>query len=142
MSDLNNQNNAETVQAGQVQTELLDQLLKPEVQESLVTLIDQLPKLTEMVIAMNKSYEFAQSIATDEVLKNDTVGAVKEIAVPVADSMKHIAKNVLEAKERAEASNEVFGLFGILKMMKDPQAQKLFRFMNAYLQVAAEQTRD
>ncbi|MEC0305134.1 DUF1641 domain-containing protein, partial [Terribacillus saccharophilus] len=28
--------------------------------------------------------------------------------------------------------------FGLLKLLKDPQAQKMFRFVNAYLQISAE----
>ena len=64
----------------QSQRDLIDQLLKPEVQESLTTLVEQLPKLTELVNILTKSYDFAQSVATDEVLKNDTVGAITEIA--------------------------------------------------------------
>jgi len=122
----------------QEQLDIVSQLLKPEVQESLTALVTQLPKLTELVNILTKSYTFVQGVATDEVLKSDAVGAIKEMAAPVTDSVKNIAANVIEAKDRAEASTEVIGLFGLLKMVKDPQAQKLFRFLNAYLQVAGE----
>ncbi|AJS60587.1 DUF1641 domain-containing protein [Paenibacillus sp. IHBB 10380] len=121
--------------------DVLDQLLKPEVQESLSALIEQLPKLTEIVKVMTKSYDFAHSVATDDVLKSDTVGAITEIVGPVKDSVKNIAGTVIEAKDRAEASNEVIGVFGLLKMLKDPQAQKMFRFVNAYLQVSEERSK-
>lgn len=121
--------------------DVLDQLLKPEVQESLSALIEQLPKLTEIVNAMTKSYDFAHSVATDDTLKSDTVGAITEIVGPVKDSVKNIAATVIEAKDRAEESNEVIGLFGLLKMVKDPQAQKVFRFVNAYLQVSEEKSK-
>ena len=46
----------------------LEQLLKPEVQESLTTLVDNLPKLTEMLTVMTKAYDFGKSVATDPVL--------------------------------------------------------------------------
>lgn len=118
--------------------DIVDQLLKPEVQESLTVLVQQLPKLTELVDVLTKSYDFAKTVATDETLKSDTVGAIAEIAGPVTEKVKNLAATVIEAKDRAEASNEVIGLFGLLKMLKDPQAQKLFRFVNAYLQVAGE----
>lgn len=121
------------------QLDVLDQLLKPEVQQSLTILVEQLPKLTELVCILTKSYEFAQSVTTDEVLKSDTVGAIQEIINPLTHSVKSIAATAIEAKDRAEESNEAIGLFGILKMLKDPQAQKLFRFVNAYLQVSKEQ---
>lgn len=118
--------------------DVLDQLLKPEVQESLTVLVDQLPKLTQLVGVLTKSYDFVQAVASDEVLKSDTVGAIKELAEPVTHSVKNMAATVIEAQDRANESKEVIGVFGLMKMMKDPQAQKLFRFLNAYLQVAGE----
>ncbi len=116
----------ETVQisASQGQLDVLDQLLKPEVQESLTTLVEQLPKLTELVNILTKSYDFAQTVATDEVLKSDTVGAITELVEPVKDTVKSMAATAIEAKDRADESNEVIGLFGLLKLLKDPQAQK------------------
>ncbi|HGH7174489.1 TPA: DUF1641 domain-containing protein [Bacillus wiedmannii] len=130
----------ETVQisASQGQLDVLDQLLKPEVQESLTTLVEQLPKLTELVNILTKSYDFAQNVATDEVLKSDTVSAITELVEPVKDTVKSMAATAIEAKDRADESNEVIGLFGLLKLLKDPQAQKMFRFVNAYLQISAE----
>ncbi|MDA7027981.1 DUF1641 domain-containing protein [Bacillus sp. CLL-7-23] len=122
----------------QSQRDLIDQLLKPEVQESLTVLVDQLPKLTELVNILTKSYDFAQSVATDEVLKNDTVGAITEILEPVKETAKDIAQTAIEAKDRAEHNNEVIGLFGLLRMLKDPQAQKMFRFAQCYLQILSE----
>ena len=113
----------------QEQLDILDHLLKPEVQKSLNALVEQLPKLTEMVTVLTEYYDVAQSLATDEVLKNDTVGAIKEVAEPVIGTVKNVAATAIEAKDRAEDSTEVIGLFGMLKMLKDPQAQKLFRFM-------------
>lgn len=118
--------------------DLLNQLLNPEVQESLTNLVAMLPKLNELVTVLTKTYDVVQSLATDEVLKNDTVNAVKEMAQPVCDSAKTLAQTVIEAKDRAEESTEVIGIFGLLRMLKDPQVQKLFRFINAFLQVSAE----
>ena len=138
MSETIIQSKSEQLTSSQEKLDVLDQLLKPEVQESLTTLVEQLPKLTELVNLLTKSYDFAQSVATDEVLKNDTVGAITEIATPVVDSVKGLAATVIEAKDRAELNNEVIGLFGLLKMIKDPEAQKLFRFANAFLQISAE----
>jgi uncharacterized protein YjgD (DUF1641 family) len=138
MSETITQSQTEQLNARQKQLDVLDQLLKPEVQESLNTLVEQLPKLTELVNILTKSYDFAQSVATDDVLKNDTVSAISEIATPVVHSVKGLAANAIEAKDRAEANNDVIGLFGLLKMLKDPQAQKLFRFAQAFLEVSSE----
>jgi uncharacterized protein YjgD (DUF1641 family) len=118
--------------------DLLDQLLKPEVQQSLTTLVDQLPKLAEVVTLLTKAYDFAQLVATDEVLKNDTVSAVKEVADPVIGAVKNVAANAIEAKDRADSSKESVGLFSLLKMLKDPEVQNVLRFVNSFLQVTAE----
>lgn len=122
----------------QQKQDLLDQLLKPEVQESLSTLVEQLPKLTEAVTLLTKAYDLAQLVATDEVLKSDTVNAVKEVAEPVIGSVKNLASAAIEAKERADEATEAVGLFGVLKLLKDPEVQKLLRFANAFLQIQAE----
>lgn len=120
--------------------QVLDQLLKPEVQASLTELIEQLPQITQLVGMLTKSAQFVQSVASDEVLKSDTVGAIKEVAEPVVHSVKHLAANVIEAKDRAETSNENITVFGLMKMLKDPQVQKMLRFMNAFLQVSGERS--
>ncbi|WP_050616354.1 DUF1641 domain-containing protein [Bacillus testis] len=126
--------------SNQEQQDVIDQLLQPEVQQSLTALVEQLPKLTELMDMLTKSYDFVQAVAKDETLKSDTVGAITEIVEPVKNSVKKVAATAIEAKDRAEASSEVVGLFGLLKMIKDPQAQKLFRFLNAYLQINAEKS--
>ncbi|MEK8213178.1 DUF1641 domain-containing protein [Paenibacillus sp. FSL L8-0463] len=130
----------EAPQTSLTKEDVLDQLLKPEVQESLTTLIEQLPQLTQLVGVLTKSMDFVQSVASDEVLKNDTVGAIKEIAEPVVGSVKNMAATVIEAKDRANESSETISVFGMMKMIKDPQVQKLLRFMNAYLQVSGERS--
>lgn len=121
-----------------IKEDLLDQLLKPEVQESLTTLVEQLPQITQLVGALTKSLDFVQTVASDEVLKSDTAGAIKELAEPVVDSVKTMAATVIEAKDRANESSENITLFGMMRMIKDPQVQKMLRFMNAYLQVSGE----
>ena len=118
--------------------ELLNQLLKPEVQQSLTLLVEQLPQITQLVSVLTKSVDFVQSVATDEVLKNDTVGAITEMVGPVVGSVKNLAATVIEAKDRADASSETVSLFGMMRMIKDPQVQNVLRFMNAYLQVSGE----
>lgn len=35
-----------------------------------------------------------------------------------------MAATAIEAKDRADESNEVISIFGLLKLLKDPQAQK------------------
>ncbi|WP_397538774.1 DUF1641 domain-containing protein [Rummeliibacillus pycnus] len=138
MSETTNQLQAEQPAVSQEKLDVLDQLLKPEVQESITALVNELPKLTEMVSTITKVYDIAQSLSTDSVLKNDIVGAVGEMATPVVNSAKSLAATAIEAKDRAAESTETIGLFGVLRLLKDPQVQQLFRFANAFLQVNEE----
>ncbi|WP_010303630.1 DUF1641 domain-containing protein [Kurthia senegalensis] len=120
------------------QQDVLDQLLNPEVQQSLTTLVNELPKLTEMMTTLTKAYDVAQSLATDKVFKNDMVSATTEIVGPVVKSAKGLAATAIEAKDRAAVSHEQVGVFGLLKMLKDPQVQGTLRFVNAFLEVSKE----
>ncbi|CAN7670835.1 MULTISPECIES: DUF1641 domain-containing protein [unclassified Paenibacillus] len=119
--------------------DVLDQLLKPEVQESLTLLVDNLPKLAEMVNMLTKAYDFAQNVATDKVLINDFAQGIGEFVKPVQETAKNIASAAIEAGERSQADvGTTIGLFGMLKMLKDPEVQKTLRFAQAFLNVLAE----
>ena len=82
--------------------DVLDQLMKPEVQQSLTVLVDNLPKLAEMVTMMTKAYDFAQGIATDKVLIHEFAHGIGEFVKPVQDKAKGIAQAAIEAGERTQ----------------------------------------
>lgn len=121
-----------------VQPDVLDQLMKPEVQQSLNVLVENLPKLAEMTTVLTKAYDLVQTIAKDRVLIEDLKGGVEEFVKPIQDKAKGIAQAAIEASDRSQADTSTVGLFGILKMLKDPQVQKSLRFAQAFLEVLAE----
>ncbi|GIP42390.1 hypothetical protein J45TS6_08490 [Paenibacillus sp. J45TS6] len=118
--------------------DVLDQLMKPEVQDSLIVLVENLPKLAEMVTAMTKAYDFAQGLATDKVFVNDMKVALGEFTTPVVEKAKGVASAAIEAGDRAQAEQSSVGLFGMLKMLKDPNVQQSLRFAQAFLNVLNE----
>ncbi|TDG00493.1 DUF1641 domain-containing protein [Paenibacillus piri] len=118
--------------------DVLDQLLKPEVQEALSVLVDQLPKLAEMMALLTKTYDLAQKVANDRVLIQDMVGGIQEVVKPLEEKVKGYASAAIEANERAEQSDATIGLFGMLKLLKDPELQKMLRFGQAYLDILGE----
>lgn len=131
--------NTEVVEAANSgEQDVLDQLLRPEVQKSLADLVEQLPKLSEMVGVMTKAYDLAQTLASDRVLIDDIKGGLNDIVKPIGEKAKGIAQAAVEAGDRAQLDNSTIGLFGVLKMLKDPQVQKTFRFIQAFLEVTAE----
>lgn len=118
--------------------DVLDQLMKPEIQKSLTDLVENLPKLTEMVTVLTKAYDLAQTVATDKVLIEDMKHGFAEFVKPVQDKAKDIASAAIEANDRAQKDTQTIGLFGLLKLLKDPQMQKMFRFTQAYMDVMSE----
>lgn len=118
--------------------EIVEQLLKPENQEALGVLLENLPKLAEMSTLLTRFYDIAQSVATDEVLMNDLKQGFNEFLTPVQQKAKAVAANLIEANDRAQTSRQEIGIFGLLKMMKHPEVQKVFRFAQAYLDVVSE----
>lgn len=130
----------EKTSAAKQSQDLLDELLKPEVQDSLNVLVENLPKLAELTQILTQTYDFAQSVATDEVLINDFAGGFQEFLEPIEKQAKSYASTAIEAKDRAETSNETIGLFGLLRMLKDPQVQKILRFMHAFLEISEQKS--
>ncbi|MDO7906352.1 DUF1641 domain-containing protein [Paenibacillus sp. JX-17] len=138
MSQTPNQEVAATQEATRETKDVLDQLMKPEVQESLTVLVENLPKLAEMVTLMTKAYDFAQSVATDPVLVGDLKHTMGEFVKPVADGAKGIASAAVEAGDRVQTESGSVGLFGLLKMLKDPNVQRTLRFSQAFLDILGE----
>ncbi|USG66637.1 DUF1641 domain-containing protein [Brevibacillus ruminantium] len=118
--------------------DVLDQLMKPEVQESLTILVDNLPKLAEMVTMLTKTYDVVNGLANDQVFVEDLKGGVQEFVKPIQEKAMGIASAAMEANERSQEETATIGLFGILKMLKDPQVQKTLRFAQAFLDVLGE----
>jgi len=125
-----------------VKPDVLDQLLKPEVQEALTVLVDQLPKLSEMMALLTKTYDLAQKVATDRVLIQDMVGGFQEVVKPLEEKVKGYASAAIEANDRAEHSEATIGLFGMLRLLKDPELQKMLRFGQAYLDILGERKKE
>ncbi|RKN85905.1 DUF1641 domain-containing protein [Paenibacillus ginsengarvi] len=118
--------------------DVLDQLMKPEVQQSLTVLVENMPKLAEMVTLMTKAYDFVQGLTTDQVLIDDLKGGMDEFVKPITEKAKGIASAAIEAGDRAHAESATIGLFGLLKMLKDPQVQQSLRYAQAFLEVLGE----
>lgn len=118
--------------------DVLDQLMKPEIQESLTVLVENLPKLAEMVTVLTKTYDVVHGLATDPVFVEDLKGGVQEFVKPIQDKAKNLAAAAIEANDRAQEETATIGLFGLIKMLKDPQVQKMLRFAQTFLEVLGE----
>ena len=113
--------------------DVLEQLLKPEFHDFLTVLVDNMPKLAEMVTCLTKAYDFAQTVATDKVMINDFVHGIGEFVKSVTEKAKGIAAPAIEANDSAQADTTMIGMFGIVRMLKDPHVQKKLRFTLVFL---------
>jgi len=120
------------------QMDVIEQLLKPEVQASLGVIMENLPKLAEMTTLLTRFYDTTQSIITDEVLMEDLKQGFGEFVTPLQQKAKSGAAMMIEANDRAQTNSNEIGLFGLLKMLKQPEIQHVFRFAQAYLEVVSE----
>ncbi len=118
--------------------DVMDQLMKPEAQEALVQLVQQLPKLAELTGVLAKTYDLASRVAGDRVLVEDMVQGVVGMVKPIEEKIKGISTAVMEANERAEQSQQEYGMFDVLRMLKEPEVQHMLRFAQAYLEISRE----
>ncbi|SDW98662.1 DUF1641 domain-containing protein [Paenibacillus sp. CF384] len=126
------------VTQGNVNPDVMEQLAKPDVQAALAVLIDHLPQLIEISTQLIKTYDFTQKVLSDRVLLADTAKVMKELAIPIETKVKAIATAAIEASDRAEQSKETIGLLGMLRLLKNPELQKMLRFGQAYLDILGE----
>lgn len=124
------------------QPDAFELLLKPENQDALRTIVEELPKLASVMRLFGKLYDAAEEVLSD----GDTVGAIEEIvrnkAQPVLDKYKSMTTVVRTAKNRAEQDTTQYGVFGILKLLKEPALQKNLRFVQAFLAAQSEHNPD
>lgn len=79
------------------QMDVLDQLMKPEIQQSITVLVANLPKLAEITTILTKTYDLVQTVANDHVLIEDLKGGMEEFVKPIQDKAKVIAQAAIEA---------------------------------------------
>lgn len=130
----------ENERATHTEADPFELLLKPEYQVALRDIVEILPKLATVMTLFGKLYDASAEAFSDPEL----MGAVEEIvrakARPMLQTYNNLNVAVKEAKERAEADTTQIGVFGILKMLKDPVVQKNLKLVSAFLSVWAEQT--
>ncbi|QSO52288.1 DUF1641 domain-containing protein [Alicyclobacillus curvatus] len=126
--------------AVRTEADAFELLLKPEYQDALRDIVEHLPKLATVMGLFGKFYDVSAEALSDP----DLMGAVDEIvrakAEPWMQTYSNFNAAVKEAKERAEADTTQIGVFGVLRMLKDPVVQKNLKLVSAFLSVWAERT--
>ncbi len=122
----------------ELQSDVLDLVVQPEIKEFLVTMVQMIPKITNIMKITSEMYDLAEELLRDTEMLEILGEAMEGTTQPLQDTIKDGASLVHEAQERAEADTSNVGMIGLYRMLKDPTIQKNLRFMKALLAVIAE----
>ncbi|MCL6487375.1 MAG: DUF1641 domain-containing protein [Alicyclobacillus mali] len=120
------------------QEDAFELLLKPENQEALRVIVEQLPKLASVLRLFGKLYDAAEEILSDGATLGAVEELVKEKTSPVMAKYRALTDAYREAKVRAEHDRTQFSVFGVLRLLKDPVVQENLRLISAFLAVQSE----
>ncbi|QQE80087.1 DUF1641 domain-containing protein [Alicyclobacillus sp. SO9] len=113
-------------------------LLQPEVQHAVTELIQQLPKLAPLISLLGTGVEVATEALSDAEMMGGLETMVREKAKPLQTTVKNASEAIREAKSRAEKDNTYIGIFGVLRLLKDPNVQYALRFVQGMSDVVSE----
>lgn len=120
------------------QTDLLDAVVQPEIKEFLVTAIEMMPKMTNIMKVTSKMYDLAEALSHDRGIVDTLKSDPDLIPDPIQDTIEEGIILVHEAQERAQSDTSKVGMIGLYRMLKDPTIQNNLKFMKALLAVIAE----
>ena len=100
-----------------IETDMLQQLLKPDVQEAL-TAWPRTSFSTRNERSARPSVRLGETgWRSDRVLVQDTLGGLVMVK-PLEEKAKHYASAAIEARNRAEQEKRSIGLFGMLRLLE------------------------
>ncbi|QSO45475.1 hypothetical protein [Alicyclobacillus mengziensis] len=118
--------------------DILDLVVQPEIKEFLITAIQMVPKITNIMKASSKMIDLAEAFLQDDELLESLEAAIKAKTDPIQDTIEDGISLLKEAQERAELDTSNIGILGMYKMLKDPVTQDKLRFMKALLATISE----
>ncbi len=111
-------------------------LAKPLSAENLgaaMALLEKLPMLVKLMNWLEMGLDLVEPMITDKELLPLTVNTVTSAAKPVAKCATDNFAMLKTALAKAEKDTTTFGVFGLMRLLKDPTVQKGLRIANAYL---------
>ncbi|CAM3898991.1 DUF1641 domain-containing protein [Alicyclobacillus pomorum] len=120
------------------QSDVLDLVVQPEIKEFLVTAVQMIPKITNIMKITSEMYDLTEALLKDTEMLEIFGEAMNGTTEPIQDTIEDGVSLLHEAQERAEADTSNVGMIGLYRMLKDPTIQKNLRFMKALLATIAE----
>lgn len=118
--------------------DILDLVVQPEIKEFLITAVQMVPRITNIMKASSKMIDLAEEVLKDDELLESLETAIKAKTDPIQDTIEDGISMLKEAQQRAELDSSNIGILGMYKMLKDPVTQDKLRFMKALLATISE----
>jgi uncharacterized protein YjgD (DUF1641 family) len=123
---------------GGLKQELPPVTLDRETLVALLTLLDKLPKLVRYVTLLETGADFVESILTDKESMKYLLDDAKEWVEPWESKVRQTLSHVEVARKRAESDNTPVSVFSLMKLLKEPAAQRGVHFLKAFLEVVGD----
>ncbi len=128
----------ETTTLDKPTVDVTELLMRADVQKALIDVLEQLPKFAPLLVLAGKGVEAAREAISDPDLMGGLEEVVLEKVKPLQGKASDLTSMLQEAKQRAERSNQYIGMFGLLRLLKDPTVQYALRYVQALVDVASE----
>jgi uncharacterized protein YjgD (DUF1641 family) len=103
--------------------------------ESLVGLLEKLPKILKLVEQLENLIDFATAVLADQQTLDYATASIKSYTEPVLKKGQQGLSLVKEIQQQAQATTKPVKLFTIMKWLKDPNVQQSLKFVQATLTV-------
>ncbi len=104
-----------------------------ETVEALISLLEKLPRLNELVKTLDNFLQFGEAILHDDASLNYAAASLKSYTDPITEKGRRGLDLVKDIQERAHADSEPIKLFTILKWLKEPSVQQALKYVQATL---------
>ncbi|GMA51448.1 hypothetical protein GCM10025857_28050 [Alicyclobacillus contaminans] len=129
---------AETTTLEKPTVDVTELLMRADVQKALIDVLEHLPKLAPVLVLAAKGVEAVRDAVTDPELMGGLEDLLLDKVKPLKSKASDVSSMVQEAKSRAERNTGYIGMFGLLRLLKDPTVQYALRFLQAFVDVASE----
>jgi uncharacterized protein YjgD (DUF1641 family) len=107
--------------------------LNMETVEALVSLLEKLPRLNELIEKLDDILRFGEAVLNDEVSLDYAASSLKSYAEPVMEKGKRGMQIVKDVQQKAQTDSEPIKLLTILKWLKEPSVQQGLKYVQATL---------
>lgn len=101
--------------------------------EALISLLEKLPRLNELLETADNFLQFGEAILKDEDSLEYAATSLKSYTDPVIEKGRQGLDLVKDIQQRAQADSEPIKLFTILKWLKEPSVQQGLKYVQAAL---------